>query len=348
MVSIGEHLIGSGRPVFLIAEAGVNHNGDLDKALRLVQAAKRAGADAIKFQTFRSEALVSREARKADYQARNTGATGSQLDMLRRLELSPEAFRTIQEECRSAGIVFLSTPFDPESASFLAELGVPAFKIGSGDITNHPLLAQMAALRQTLILSTGMSTLEEIEEAIGTIRIHGNPPLILLHCLSTYPAPCEEYNLRAMYTMEQAFRLPVGLSDHTLGWEVTLGAVALGARVIEKHFTLDRSLPGPDHSASLEPAELALMIAQVRRLESAMGDGIKRPMPSEMNTREAARKSVVVTRDLPAGTILREADLAIKRPGTGLPPGAIHGIPGKVLLVPLSADSVLLQEHIGD
>jgi N,N'-diacetyllegionaminate synthase len=346
MVIIGDRKVGPGLPTFLIAEAGVNHNGDVERALEMVRVAARAGADAVKFQTFRASDLVSREARKADYQARNVGAEGGQLEMLRLLELGEPAFVRIKAECEGEGVLFLSTPFDAGSAEFLARLGVAAFKIGSGDVTNLPLLRQLAAVGRPLIVSTGMSTLEEVAEAVRAIRERGNPPLLVLHCLSTYPAPCAEYNLRAMRSMERELGVPTGLSDHTLGWEVTLGAVALGAPVIEKHFTLDRSLPGPDHAASLEPRELAEMIGQVRRLESALGDGVKRPMPSELSTREVARKSVVVVRDLAAGSVLRAEDLAIKRPGTGLPPKAIDVVPGRVLRVALRADSVLRAEHL--
>lgn len=348
MVKVGDKVLGKGHPCLLIAEAGVNHNGDVDRALEMVEVAARCGADAIKFQTFKAEALVSREAKKAEYQARNTGEAGGQLEMLKRLELGPGAFRRIQQACQAHGILFLSTPFDPDSARFLQELGVQAFKVGSGDLTNLPLLEQLARFGQPMFLSTGMATLEEVEEAAEAIRIHGNPPLVLMHCLSTYPAPAAEYNLLAMKTMAEQLPFPVGLSDHTLGWEVTLGAVALGAIVIEKHFTLDRKLPGPDHSASLEPVELSKMVQEVRRLESAMGDGIKRPMPSELNTREVARKSIVVKRDLPAGHVLTLEDLVIKRPGTGMPPGLLHGIPGRVLRIALTEDSVLRREHLVD
>lgn len=348
MVTIGDRRIGFGHPAYLIAEAGVNHNGDLAMALCMVEAAAKAGADAIKFQTFRSEALASKTAKKADYQTRNTGVEGSQLEMLKRLELPPESFRTIQAACKKSGIQFLSTPFDQDSARFLASLGVPAFKIGSGDITNLPLLEEMATLGKTLILSTGMSTMEEIHAAVDVIRAQGDPDLVILHCLSTYPAPCEEYNLRSIPALAKAFSNPIGLSDHTLGWEVTLGGIALGAAVIEKHFTLDRDLPGPDHRASLVPEELGQMVAQVRRLESALGDGNKRPMPSELSTREAARKSIVVTRDLPAGAVLEAEFLAVKRPGTGLPPSLLRTLPGRTLRVALPADSVLRQEDLGD
>lgn len=345
-VQVGGSTLGKGQPCFVIAEAGVNHNGDLDRALEMVRVAADAGADAIKFQTFRSEALASRFAPKAEYQAQNTGDGRSQLEMLKELELSPEAFHQVKQACDEAGILFLSTPFEEESARFLDELGVAAFKVGSGELTNLPLLETLARTGRPLILSTGMGTFEEVAEAVQAVRGAGNPPLALLHCLSMYPAPCNEYNLRAMGTMEAAFGVPVGLSDHTLGWEVTLAAVALGAAVLEKHFTLDRELPGPDHRASLEPSELAEMIAQLRRVESALGDGAKRPMPSEMNTRAVARKSIVAARALPVGHVVALEDLAIKRPGEGISPARLRALPGRVLARGLQEDEAFMWDAL--
>jgi N-acetylneuraminate synthase len=333
--------LGQGRRCFLIAEAGVNHNGDLGRALEMVRVAAEAGADAIKFQTFKSEALASRFAPKAEYQARNTGDQRSQLEMLKELELSAEAFQELKRACDEAGILFLSTPFEEESARFLDELGVAAFKVGSGELTNLPLLRALARSGRPLILSTGMATLEEVADAVEAVRGAGDPPLALLHCVSMYPAPCEEYNLRAMATMEAAFGVPVGLSDHTLGWEATLAAVALGASIIEKHFTLDRSLPGPDHLASLDPQELKEMITQLRRVESAMGDGLKRPTPSEANSRAVGRKSIVAAKALPAGHVLAATDLGVKRPGLGIPPGRLEALVGRRLSRGLEEDQAL-------
>lgn len=341
LIQLGTRTVGKGQPCFVIAEAGVNHNGDLDRAIEMVRVAADAGADAIKFQTFRSEALASRFAPKAEYQARNTGDQRTQVEMLKELELSPEAFHKIKETCEDLGILFLSTPFEEESAVFLDKLGVAAFKIGSGELTNLPLLEALAQCGRPLILSTGMGTFEEVADAVNSVRAFGNPPLALLHCVSMYPAPCGEYNLRAMGTMEQAFGVQVGLSDHTLGWEVTLAAVAMGATIIEKHFTLDRSLPGPDHLASLDPGELKQMISQIRMVESALGDGVKRPTPSEANSRVAGRKSIVALRNLPEGHLLTGADLGVKRPGTGLRPALLSQLLGRRLVRSLQEDEAI-------
>jgi len=345
-IPMGGKRIGPGCPVYVIAEAGVNHNGDLDLALALVDAAARAGADAVKFQTFQAEALVSPFALKAGYQSRNVGEAGSQLDLLKALELPLEAFRSIQRRCVQAGIQFLSTPFDLASALFLRELGAPALKIGSGELTHLPLLAELAALDRPILLSTGMATLEEVGAALACLRDHGGPQVALLHCLSTYPAPPDEYNLRAITTLARAFGVPVGLSDHTEGCEVALGAVALGAVLVEKHFTLDRALPGPDHPASMDPAALADLIRRLRLLESALGDGVKRPMPSELNTRDVARRSVVLARALPRGRSLEPGDLALKRPGTGLPPTLLEALMGRVLVRDLPDGAVLAWEDL--
>jgi len=343
---IGGKKIGKGQPCFVIAEAGVNHNGDLTRALEMVHRAAEAGADAVKFQTFRAEKLVTSSAPKADYQVTNTGEGGGQLEMLKRLELGLDGFNQLKRACQDAGIIFMSTPFESESAQLLDRIGVEAFKLGSGELTNLPYLREIASFGKPVILSTGMGTMQEVVEAVAAIREAGNPPLMLLHCLSAYPAPTSEYNLRAMATIEDATDVPVGVSDHTMGWEISLGAVALGAKVIEKHFTLDRNLPGPDHSASLEPGELKRMIDQIRHLESALGDGIKRPMPSEMNTREVARKSLVALSDLPAGISLSKEHLTIKRPGTGISPADLERVIGLKLKVAIQQDQVICWDHL--
>ncbi len=345
-LEIEGHKIGIGAPVFVIAEAGVNHNGSLELAMELVDAAARAGADAVKFQTFEPRELVTREAAKAEYQIANTGTTESQREMLERLALPESAFRKLKTHSESVGLVFLSSPFDTPSARLLERLGVSAFKLGSGELTNHALLADLARIGRPLLLSTGMATLDEIEDASAVIASHGAPPVVWLHCVSSYPAPYEQTNLRAIETIRLAVGGPVGMSDHSPGWEVTLGAVALGARVIEKHLTLSRELPGPDHAASLEPADFRRMVEQIRRIESALGNGIKAPAPCELNTRQIARKSLVGARDLPAGTQLQPADLAIKRPGTGLSPSLLSGVAGRVLRKPLAADEQLTWEHL--
>ncbi len=305
---------------FIIAEAGVNHNGDVGLARKLVEAAAEAGADAVKFQTFKADRLATRGAPKADYQRDTTDAAESQWEMLRRLELSPEAHRDLMVWCQKQGILFLSSLFDEESADFLADLGVTLFKIPSGEITNLPLLAHVARKGKPMIVSTGMSYLSEVEAAVRAIEDACNRQIVLLHCVSRYPADPADANLRAMEAMAQAFHLPVGYSDHTLGLEVPLAAVALGARVIEKHLTLDRSLPGPDHRISLSTEEFRALTQAIRKVEQALGDGRKRPMACEVDVREAARRSIVAVCDIPAGATIEARMLALRRPGTGLPP----------------------------
>ncbi len=329
LIEIGDRAVGPGRPCFVIAEAGVNHNGDLPTALRMVEAAADAGADAVKFQTFRAERLVTCSAPKADYQQRTTDPAESQYEMLSRLELPEAAYGPVLERCRVRGILFLSTPFDEESADFLERLGVPAFKVPSGEITNLHFLAHLAAKRKPLIVSTGMATLGEVEVAVQTIRAAGNEEIVLLQCASEYPAPPASANLRAMATLRQAFGVPVGFSDHTEGSAVALAAVALGACLIEKHFTLNRGLPGPDHAASAEPDELAVLVRDIRRVEAALGDGRKVPSPAEAQTAAVARKSLVAACDIPAGAVLTDAMIAVRRPGTGLPPATRPQVVGR-------------------
>jgi N-acetylneuraminate synthase len=322
-VKIGKHVIGPASPCFVIAEAGVNHNGDLDIAKGLVDVAVAAGADAVKFQTFKAEKVVSPAAPKADYQLQTTADDESQYTMLKKLELSFEAHHVLKAYCQDRDILFMSTPFDEDSADFLESLGVWVYKIPSGEITNQPLIEHIAAKNLPIILSTGMSALTEVSQAVDWIKSAGNDQLVLLHCVSNYPADPSDVNLKAMNVMAYAFQTPVGYSDHTPGIEVALAAVALGASVIEKHFTLDRNMAGPDHQASLEPDQLAAMVAGIRTVESAMGHGLKEPAPSEANTASIARRSLVAAQDLKAGTVLREEHIAIRRPGTGLPP-AMH------------------------
>ena len=306
--------------VFIIAEAGVNHNGDIRLAYKLVDAAKEAGADAVKFQTFKAENVVSKIAEKAEYQRETTNFKESQYQMIKKLELSFEDFVKIKDYCDKKGIIFLSTPFDYESVDFLENL-VPLYKIGSGEITNLPFLEYIAKKGKPIILSTGMSTFGEVEEAIKTIiNLNSSLLLVLLHCVSNYPAKYEDVNLKAMLTLKEAFKLPVGYSDHTLGIEIAIAAVALGAKVIEKHFTLDRGLPGPDHKASLEPDELKKMVKAIRNVEKALGSGIKKPAQSELKVMKVARRSLVAARDIRAGEVVKESDILIKRPGTGILP----------------------------
>ncbi|MCI0645000.1 MAG: N-acetylneuraminate synthase [Chloroflexi bacterium] len=339
-------MVGPGQPVFVIAEAGVNHNGDLALAKKLVDAAVAARADAVKFQTFKAEKLISSHAPKAAYQQETTGAEESQLAMVKRLEMPYAAFRELYDYCRRQGILFMSTPFDEESADFLAGLGMAVFKAPSGEVTNLPFLAHVAAKGRPLILSTGMSYLGEVETAVRIIEATGNNDLVLLHCVSNYPADPADANLRAMQTLAAAFDRPVGYSDHTLGTEVALAAVALGACVIEKHFTLDRELPGPDHRASLEPEELAAMVRGIRIVERALGHGRKEPTASEANTADVARRSLVAAGDIAAGAVLTEEMIAIKRPGTGLPPAMRPYLVGRRARVAIPAGTLLTLDVI--
>jgi N,N'-diacetyllegionaminate synthase len=345
-VRIGSREVGAGRPCFVIAEVGVNHDGSLVRALELVEAAAEAGADAVKFQTFRADRLATAAAPKALYQLAATDVAESQLEMLRRLELSPDAHRRVKAAAESAGVEFLSSMFDEESADMLHGLGVSAFKVPSGEITNLPLLAHVGQLGLPVILSTGMADLDEVKAAFGELAATGNEQLVLLHCVSAYPAPPAEANLRAMATMADAFGAPVGFSDHTLGIEVALAAVALGACMIEKHLTLDSSAPGPDHAASLEPGAFAALVSSIRSIESALGDGRKVPVPSERGTANVARKSLVAERDIAAGTVVTDEMVALSRPGTGLPAGSRGLIVGRVAAVEIPRGTLLSAELV--
>ncbi len=314
---------------FVIAEAGVNHNGDPALARALVDAAVAAGADAVKFQTFTVDRLVTRRAATAEYQQRATGGEQSQYEMLARLELSPAAHRTLFTYCAEVGIEFMSTPFDPESARYLKRLGVRRIKISSGDVTNLPMLEVVGALGLPVILSTGMADMAEVQAAVAALRRAGTTDLAVLQCVSNYPADPAVTNLRVMDTYARVFGAPVGLSDHSTGTAVAIAAAARGAAYIEKHFTLDRTLPGPDHQASLLPDELRALVAAIREVESALGDGVKRPVASELPVRDVARKSLVAARDLPGGVVLTREDLDVLRPGTGLSPAALPAVLGR-------------------
>lgn len=305
--------------IYIIAEAGVNHNGSFETACRLVDAAKAAGADCIKFQTFRAEKLVSRGAKKAVYQQQTTGE-GSQAEMLKKLELPFEQFTALKAYCDRAGICFLSTPFDGDSIAFLNTIAMPFWKIPSGEITNYPYLRALAETGKPVVLSTGMSNTEEIRDAVRVLREHGTKEIRLLHCNTEYPTPYEDVNLKAMETLREGFGLEVGYSDHTRGIEIPIAAAALGAVIIEKHFTLDRNMEGPDHKASLEPDELARMVRSIRNIEKAMGNGVKAPSPSEKKNIAVARKSIVAKTAIRAGEMLTEDNLTVKRPGTGISP----------------------------
>jgi N-acetylneuraminate synthase/N,N'-diacetyllegionaminate synthase len=327
--------------IFIIAEAGVNHNGDLNLAQKLIDAAVEAGADAVKFQCFKADRLVTRDAAKAAYQTANLGGAGlSQHQMLKALELRDDDFRILKEDCDRKKICFLATPFDEEAVDLLEPL-VDRYKISSGDCTNLPFLQVVAKKGKPVILSTGMSSLDEVRQAVKALE---GVETTLLHCTTNYPCPPKEANLRAMLTLKKEFGLPVGFSDHTEGIEIAVAAAALGATVIEKHFTLDKKMKGPDHRASLEPNELKEMIHAIRTVEAALGDGIKRPQSSELEIRRQAARSLVAARDLKAGEILREEDFVCKRPGTGIPPDQSGKVIGKRLKKPLKRDDLITFE----
>ena len=343
-IKIENKVIGEGELTFIIAEAGVNHNGDIELAKRLVDIASECGVDAIKFQTFKAEKVVTKDTPKAEYQIKNTGTNESQYEMVKKLELSEDEFIELYKYTKKKGLIFLSTPFDFESADFLDEI-VPAFKISSTDLTNLPFLEYIAEKGKPIILSTGMGTLGEIEEAVNTIR-EINDDLILLHCVTNYPASFESLNLRAIKTLKEAFKLPVGYSDHSLGIYAPIAAVALGAVVIEKHFTLDKNLPGPDHKASLNPEELKEMVNAIRLIEKALGDGIKRPTPEEEEIKKVARRSLVANVDIPKGTVIKKEMIAIKRPGTGIEPKYLNVVIGKRAKRDIKKDEVLKWEDL--
>jgi len=334
--------------IYIIAEAGVNHNGDINLAKRLIEAAKESGADAVKFQTFKTEEIVSLTAEKAPYQINNTGNSESQYDMLKALELSEDAFHELTKYAEERGITFLSTPFDHQSADFLDKIGIPLFKIPSGEITNIPLLEHIGQKKKPVILSTGMSTLGEVEEAITALKTSGTTDITLLHCTTSYPAPIDGVNLTAMETLRCAFKLPVGYSDHTEGITIPIAAAALGATVIEKHFTLDKNMSGPDHKASLEPDELKSMVKAIHDVEIAMGDGIKVPTDAEKENIKIARKSLVAKRDIKAGESLNEDAIAIKRPGTGISPKYFQDILGKHTQSNIGRDQILNWSGLDD
>ncbi|MDO8603592.1 MAG: N-acetylneuraminate synthase [Candidatus Omnitrophota bacterium] len=327
--------------VFIIAEAGVNHNGSIKIAKRLIDAASQAGADAVKFQTFKAESLVSVCAPKAEYQKNVTDRDETQLEMLKKLELTAGEFKKIAGYAKKKNIIFLSSPFDKESADALDKIGIRIFKIPSGEITNIPLLKHIARKGKPVILSTGMSDLKEIKAALGVIRKEGVKDITLLQCVTNYPASIKDVNLRTIQTMKRFFKLPVGFSDHTTGIIASIVAVALGASVIEKHFTLDKSMSGPDHKASLEPEEFREMVKAIRDVGMSMGDGIKRPAKSEDMIKKVVRKSVVSSVYMPKGAVLTREMIDIKRPGTGIPPALMNQVIGKRARVNIAKDSLI-------
>ncbi len=339
--------------VFLIAEAGVNHNGQLDLALRLVDAARAAGADAVKFQTFRAEDLALPGTATAAYQQGATGET-DQFAMLRKLELNAEQHQSIAAHCKQVGIEFMSTPFSEAAVDLLVSLGVRRLKLSSGELVNRPLLDKAATTGLPLILSTGMATLDEVQRAVGWVRAAWarqeglKPALTLLQCTSAYPAPDDALNLRAIATLRAETGLPTGYSDHSLGNTAALAAVALGACVVEKHITLDRTLPGPDHRASSEPAEFAALAQDIRRIEAMLGDGVKVPRPDEIDVRAVARRSVVLAIALPAGSVLRREHLQLRRPASGIPAAEFDTVIGQRLRADAPAGTVLQWAHLKD
>jgi N-acetylneuraminate synthase len=356
--------------VLVIAEAGVNHNGDLGMALKLVEEAARAGADAVKFQTFKAEKVAAAGAAKAAYQLAATGGGESQLDMLRRLELAPAAHDVLRDRCRALGIEFLSTAFDVDSLRLLVDhIGIGRIKVPSGEVTNGPLMAAMAATGLPVILSTGMCDMGDIRRALAvfaSVWVDGAPPIdaddvdiarpalaaalaarmVLLHCTTEYPAPLDEINLRAMDDLRRTFGLPVGLSDHSEGIVVPVASVALGATIVEKHFTLDRTLPGPDHRASLEPDELARMVTEIRMVERALGSAVKAPTAAELGNRDIARRSVVAARPIAIGEVFSLDNLGAKRPGNGLSPLLTWSLVGRVARRAYAEDEMIAAEEL--
>ncbi|PBQ31521.1 N-acetylneuraminate synthase [Sphingobacteriaceae bacterium] len=329
--------------VFIIAEAGVNHNGSMQLAKQLVDFAVIAKVDAVKFQTFIAENVISKHAEKADYQKQTTGSSESQLEMVKKLQLSFDDFIELKAYCKSKNILFLSTPFDMESVDFLKTLEMGLWKIPSGEITNLPYLQKIGAYKEKVIFSTGMSTLGDIENALGVLTEAGTKreDITVLHCNTEYPTPMKDVNLKAMITIKNAFDVTVGYSDHTLGIEVPVAAVAMGATVIEKHFTLDKTMEGPDHKASLDPQELTDMVKAIRNIEAALGTGVKLPSESEKKNTNIARKSIHLARSVKKGQVLTETDLCVKRPGNGINPMLFKDLIGCVAMQDLTEDSLL-------
>lgn len=327
--------------VFVIAEAGVNHNGSIEVAKELVDVAARAGADAVKFQTFKAENLVCKNAEKANYQMETTDTSESQFEMLKKLELTLDMHQQLITYCKQKNIMFLSTPFDIDSLYFLVDLGVEIIKIPSGEITNYPLLREVGKTGKEVIISSGMSTLDEVREALDILKEFGSKRITVLHCNTEYPTPYEDVNLNAMVTMREKLNINVGYSDHTSGIEIPIAATALGASVIEKHFTLDKLMEGPDHKASLEPMELEKMIASIRIVEKAMGNGVKEPSDSESKNINIVRKSIVAKHNIPSGNVFTEENLTTKRPGTGISPMCWNEVIGKVASRDIMEDELI-------
>lgn len=345
-IKIGDKIIGKGRPVFIIAEAGVNHNGDIKLAKKMVEIAKSAGADAVKFQTFKTENIILPDAPKSKHHIETTGSEQSWFELLKSQELDRNAHRILIDYCKKNRIIFLSTPYDEESADLLEELKVPAFKVASTDANNIPFLKYLARKKRPIILSTGMCTMEEVEESIRVIKNSGNPEIILLHCTANYPACLEDLNLNAMLTMKNEFNLLVGYSDHAPGYISPVASVALGATVFEKHFTLDKNLPGPDHRSSLDPEGLKRLVKDIRDTEKSLGSFDKKPSPSERENRKKLRKTISTKVDIPAGIPIKYEMLSIKRAGTGLEPRYLDDIVGKKAKIFLKKNTVIQLKHL--
>lgn len=332
--------------VYIIAEAGVNHNGNIELAKRLIELAKEAGADAVKFQTFKAEESTSANADKAVYQTLNDPVQESQLEMIKKLELPFEAFGILKDYCVKQNIDFISTPDGEESLTCLLDLNVPMIKIGSTEMTNHPFLKKIGETGKPIILSTGMSTLGEVEKALGIIQETGNRNITLMHCTTDYPTAIEDVNLRAMLTLQNAFYVPVGYSDHTMGYEAAIAAVTLGAVCIEKHITLDRDLKGPDHKASMSPEEFNKYVAHIRNTEKLLGEGIKKPTGHEKEIMQQVRRSILANENLEKGTILKKEMFCFKRPGNGIAPEFADVLEGRVLKCDVSKDEVIIWEFV--
>lgn len=340
-VKVGDFVIGSNHPVFVIAEAGVNHNGNIELAKQLVTAAKEAGADAVKFQTFKAEHLNTPNAPKSTYHIETTGKEGSWFDLLKSQELDRKAHEILIDYCRREGIMFLSTPYDEESVDLLHELDVPAIKVASTDANNIPFLRYLACTQRPILLSTGMCSLQEVKDSVSAIEGEGNKNLVLFHCTANYPTDIKNVNLRAMNQMRDVFQVPVGYSDHTQSGYTPVAAVAVGAVAYEKHFTMDRNLPGPDHRASVTPSELKELIVSIRMAEKMLGAGEKMPMPSESENRQKLRKSIVTNREIKAGEMLTASNLAIKRPGLGIEPKYFDRLIGRHAVITIPKDALL-------
>lgn len=346
-IEVGNIQIGHSQPVFIIAEAGVNHNGDIDMALRLVREAKRVGADCVKFQSFKAERVVTAEAPKAAYQLKTTDFQESQVEMLRKLELDASAYEDLIAECRKEGILFLSTPYNIEDVDFLDSLGVAAFKVASGQAVEPYFLEYVANKGKPILLSTGMCTLGEVDRAVRVLRRTGNDQIVVLQCTTNYPSAMEDCNLRAMVAMRDALDVLVGYSDHTEGLTAAIASVALGACVVERHFTLDKSLPGPDHSASSAPGEFAALVRQIREAELALGSSMKYPSDIEQKNALGMRRSIVAKKTIPSGKIITEDMLTFKRPATGLKPDLLPELVGRIATCEIKPDEMLSWEMVG-